>query len=99
MSNPIAGVSAPSSDNKRGTLRRRVAKSAKIAFGDFRFVHDCSLRDMTPDGAKIRVVATREIPDEFHVVFTTERMIRPAQVIWRRGDDLGVKFLGAATSL
>jgi len=86
-------------ENRRVSPRRRVAKAAKLAFGDFVFVRDCSVSDTGPDGARIRVDATHEIPNEFHLVLTSDRLMRKAQVVWRKEREIGVRYLGEARNL
>ena len=84
---------------KRGKPRRRVAKAAKITFGDFVFVRDCALRDISAEGARITVTAPHEVPDEFHLIFSADRTMRKVNVVWRRGNDMGVKFDGECRNL
>jgi hypothetical protein len=82
---------------KRAKPRRRVAKAAKITFGDF--VRDCALRDVSATGARITVTAAHEVPDEFHLIFSADRMMRKVLVIWRRGQEIGVEFDGELRNL
>jgi hypothetical protein len=82
--------------DRRGSLRRRVMKSAKIAFGDFIFVRDCHVRDVAPNGARIKVGGAHEIPDEFHLVVTADRSMRKVRVMWRTTDEIGVEYEGEA---
>jgi hypothetical protein len=84
---------------KRAKPRRRVAKAAKMTWGDFIFVRDCALRDVSPTGARVTVKAAHEVPDEFHLIFTTDRTMRRALVVWRRGEEIGVEFEGEVRQL
>jgi hypothetical protein len=84
---------------KRSKPRRRVAKAAKITFGDFVFVRDCALRDVSATGARITVTAAHEVPDEFHLIFSSDRMMRKVLVVWRRGQEIGVEFDGELRNL
>ena len=85
--------------NRRSTPRRRVSKAGKIAFGDFVFVRDCSLRDVGATGARVRVPASHEIPDEFHLILTGDRLMHKARVVWRSKGELGVEFKGPPQNL
>ena len=84
---------------KRAKPRRRVAKAAKMTWGDFIFVRDCALRDVSPTGARLTVKAVHEVPDEFHLIFTADRTMRRALVVWRRGEEIGVEFEGEIRQL
>jgi hypothetical protein len=97
MSDPSATLETE--ENRRAGTRRRVAKAAKLAFGDFVFVRDCSVRDVGPDGARLRIAATHEIPEEFHLVFVTDRLVRRARAVWRNESEIGVRYLEGARDL
>lgn len=84
---------------KRAVPRRRVMKSAKIAFGDFIFVRDCALRDVTSTGARVVVGGAHEVPNEFHLVFPSERRMRKVRVAWRREGEMGVVYEGEPVSV
>jgi hypothetical protein len=91
-------LEAAASD-RRVAPRRRVMKGAKITFGDFIYVRDCSVRDISETGARISVVGASEIPKEFYLVLMTERSMRKVHVAWRKGDTLGIIFEGEAENL
>jgi PilZ domain len=84
---------------KRAKPRRRVAKAAKMTWGDFIFVRDCALRDVSLTGARVTVKAAHEVPDEFYLIFSADRTMRKACVIWRRGEEIGVEFDGEIRNL
>jgi hypothetical protein len=86
-------------ENRRAAPRRRVAKAAKLAFGDFVFVLDCSVRDVGPDGARIRIASAHEVPEEFHLIFLTDRSMRKARAVWRTDVEIGVRYLEEASNL
>ena len=79
---------------QRTDPRRRVVKGTKIAYGDFVFVQDCTVRDLSTGGARIAVTAAIELPEEFFLVFTTDRILRKARVKWRKANEVGVTFEG-----
>ena len=80
--------------DQRSEPRRRVVKGTKIAYGDFVFVQDCTVRDISNRGARIAVSAAMELPQEFFLVFTTERVLRKSRVKWRKTGEVGVVFEG-----
>src|SRR4051794_126441 len=88
---------APS--DRRVGPRRRVMKGAKVSFGDFVYVRDCSVRNISETGARIKVQGANEIPKEFYLILITERTMRKVHVAWRKGDSLGVNFEGEAENI
>jgi len=80
--------------DQRTDPRRRVIKGVKIAYGDFVFVQECTVRDLSNSGARIAVTGVSSLPEEFFLVFTTDRTMRKARVKWRRVDEIGVAFEG-----
>lgn len=77
---------------RRKIPRARALKGAKIAFNQHRSVIDCVVRNLTDVGAMLKVPNTVGIPERFDFRFDNERKYRPARVIWRREDTLGVEF-------
>jgi hypothetical protein len=77
---------------RRKIPRARALKGAKIAFNQHRSVIDCVVRNLTDVGAMLKVPSTVGIPERFDFRFDHERSYRPARVIWRREDTLGVEF-------
>ena len=80
--------------DQRSEPRRRVVKGTKIAYGDFVFVQDCTVRDISSQGARVAVSSAMELPQEFFLVFTTERVLRKSRVKWRKTGEVGVIFEG-----
>ncbi|MFN4144137.1 PilZ domain-containing protein [Aestuariivirga sp.] len=86
--NPVA--------EKRGTRRVRVLKRVKAVLHNNRTVVDCTLRDVSPEGARLLCGDPAVLPNEFQLVFTSERQARDVRVVWRRPDQLGVMFVSEA---
>jgi hypothetical protein len=86
-------------DEKRKTARRRVLKVGKIIFADGMRVLDCTIRDMSDQGARLLIANTVGIPDTFHLFEKSSAMIYPSTVVWRQPSAIGVKFDGAASSV
>ena len=55
--------------------------------------------DVSVTGARITVTAAHEVPDEFHLIFSADRMMRKVLVVWRRGQEIGVEFDGELRNL
>lgn len=84
----------PHDPENRTTPRRRVLKGGKITYGNFLYVVDCTIRDMTAIGAKLRVGKDEKVPDTFFLISYPEAEICAAEVRWRRGLDIGIEFTG-----
>lgn len=83
-------------ENKRGTRRPRVLKDGKIVSMNLGSVVDCSVRDVSATGARIRCKSQNAIPDEFELLVLSDNWIRLAKVMWRRNDEAGLHFTGEA---
>jgi hypothetical protein len=54
----------------------------------------CVVHDMSSSGAKIRVDDPNTLPAKLRLAFTRDaRTGRSCQVVWRRGNSVGVKFV------
>lgn len=94
-SDPFSDIDRnPPPEQRRGAARHRVLKPAKIARIDAKSLVDCQLRDISETGARLRCAALAAVPNDFYLVFPTEGMRRLAKVCWRRGEEIGVHFVG-----
>jgi hypothetical protein len=85
----------PAAKQLRVALRQRTLKSAKIVLGNWCAI-DCTLRDVSETGAKIRVSDVTSIPAEFRLFTATDNMIRDVKVAWKRQGEVGVIFMSPA---
>lgn len=83
-------------EDKRVAPRSRILKGGKIVALNFGSVVDCSVRDMSATGARIRCNNQNDVPDEFLLLIQSDNWIRPAKAVWRRNDLVGVEFTGEA---
>ncbi len=86
-------------DDKRNAPRRRVLKEGKIVFADAMRVIDCTIRDMSQDGARLLIANTVGVPDTFNLYEKSTGLLYPARTVWRQSKALGVKFEGPATNI
>jgi len=86
-------------DDKRKISRRRVLKEGKIVFADAMRVIDCTIRDMSQEGARLIISNTVGVPDTFHLFEKSTGMLYPATVVWRQSTSLGVRFDAPPTSI
>jgi hypothetical protein len=55
-------------------------------------VHACCVRNVTNQGAGIRLIGLNILPSEFGISFDNFRTMRLCRLIWRDGDFVGVAF-------
>ena len=79
-------------EQKRSATRKRVLKGAKAVYGGYTFVVDCTLRDISEDGARLRVPASVTLPETFLLYMPDAQTIRSAQVLWRKAGELGIRY-------
>ncbi len=93
--NPPQAAPSHTFEEHRVAPRRRVLKSAKIVFDDWRAI-DCTVRDVSETGAKLQVGGAHTLPHKFRLLMVSENTIRPVQIAWKLNDTLGVAFTGPA---
>lgn len=81
--------------NKRKAPRQRVLKAGRILVSD-KATLDVSVRDLSSTGAKLLCANTHVVPETFRLVLPGDGTIRPAKVVWRKEDSLGIEFTGEA---
>lgn len=74
----------------RAAPRRRVLLSGKLAYGEGLSL-DCAIREESETGARI-IVGSHMIPRDVILVSVTKGVAYEAQVVWRRGKEVGLKF-------
>ena len=82
----------------RKAQRRRVLKTAKIIFNGKSSVIDCTVRNLSADGALLIVPSTMGIPADFELVLDGESRPIFCRKVWQRERQLGVLFSGGAVS-
>jgi hypothetical protein len=86
-------------DEKRKVPRRRVLKEGKIVYADGLRVLDCTIRDISEDGARLLIANTVGLPDKFQLFEKTSGLLYPASIAWRQPNSIGVHFDGPASSI
>ena len=81
--------------DRRSLPRRQVLKTAQIIVSQSS-VFDCAVRNVTTEGALIRVRSVMGIPDRFDLTIDPSDERHACRVIWRSLDELGVRFGTAA---
>ena len=78
--------------DRRAKGRTVVKRGAQIFFEGQTGIHACCVRDVTNDGAGIRLNGIYIMPSDFGVSFDNFRTMRRCRLIWRDGDFLGAAF-------
>lgn len=79
--------------NRRSEPRRRVARSATISAHDAPSPVPCVVLDISRGGARLDVHHSANIPQRFRLVIDLEGTERTCEVVWRRENSVGVKFI------
>jgi hypothetical protein len=78
---------------RRGWPRHRTLLGAKICYGPhFAISVDCTVRSLSARGASLRVLSTQPLPAHFVLLVILEATAYEAQIVWRRGDFMGVSL-------
>jgi hypothetical protein len=77
----------------RRSLRTRTLLKGKLSFGRGAFTVDCTIRDISGTGARVRVQPGAAVPAQVFLVHLRDRTAFEATVKWRRKDgQLGLKL-------
>lgn len=77
---------------RRSISRTTIYRGAKVFFSPQRGTTDCTVRNITNNGASIRVDGLNILPTNFELSFDNFRSSRKSRLIWRDGAFLGVAF-------
>jgi hypothetical protein len=75
---------------RRAVPRRRVLKAGAIAYDGGGTI--CTVRNLSPNGARIDLANPLGLPSSFTLVIRTDNIMRRCRPIWRSGNQLGVAF-------
>ena len=76
---------------QRGAQRCTTLKGGKIVFNAGRSTIDCTVRNLSSQGAKLQVASVVGIPETFDLLLQDGR--RPCRVKWRTLKELGIEFV------
>ena len=78
----------------RRQQRRRHVRIASILIGDAQAAIPCVILDVSIGGARLHVHEPDEVPDRFRLLQIASNEEHDCAVVWRRGNEMGVKFDG-----
>lgn len=78
----------------RKSVRKRVLLGAKVVSRDGIYSCDCSIRDRSESGARIKISSAVTIASPFFLVDHTSQVMFEANIVWRDVSQAGLEFLG-----
>ena len=81
-------------EERRRVPRIRTLKSGKIVTGARASTIECTVRNLSSDGALLLVPSLIAIPSEFELVLSGPTR-HTCRVVWRGDNRVGVEFVGA----
>lgn len=86
---------AKSEGDQRSAQRRRVLKAGLVAYNERHATLSCTVRDISATGARVRVDGSVSAPDTFDLIIQIDGLEASCEVVWRNGNEVGVRFLAA----
>ena len=80
---------------RRIKTRQRTLLRGIIIYADGIHTCDCTIRDLSEDGARLVLKSRQTIPSRFHLINFRSHMLHQAELMRAKGTELGVKLLSA----
>ncbi|MEO6395282.1 MAG: PilZ domain-containing protein [Devosia sp.] len=80
----------PDTEHRAGR-RHLTLKGGKMVFNSGRSSIDCMVRNLSAEGAKLKVESQIGIPDSFELVLSDSQK-HNCRVVWRKAKEIGVTF-------
>jgi hypothetical protein len=91
----MSDTAQPAAAERREEPRLRSIIAGRLMFNNGNTSVDCTVRNLTRAGAKLTVSAAVTVPDLFDLFIPQKGVTRRAKTRWRRGEELGIIFLGS----
>jgi hypothetical protein len=78
--------------DRRIANRQRVLRGAKIVYGNYMFLLDARIRDISATGARLKLTEATPVPPTFHLFMSDSQTICAAHLVWRNGQEIGIEF-------
>jgi hypothetical protein len=85
-------------NEQRAHQRTRSYLRGEIVHSGGRIRIECTVRDLSPEGARIQVAHDITLPDPFELQIPQRGMIEKSHIVWRHGDETGVHFVHDAAA-
>ncbi len=76
----------------RAEHRARTLKRGQVRIDGGKSLIDCTIRDLTETGAKLRFENVFPLPPTFELFIVDAKAIWPARSAWQKGTEAGVEF-------
>jgi hypothetical protein len=84
-------------EKRRGKRQSLAANAAIVRIENGQHIAACLVLDLSAEGARLRLKSLADIPKEFVLLLSNvSKVLRRCEVVWRRENDLGVKFVKAS---
>ncbi len=93
---PVRSIVKDSAEHRQNA-RMRLLKGGIIAFSARHATLPCVVRDISETGARLQVKQVSSVPDTFELIVELDGLEVAAEVVWRSGSEVGIRFLGALT--
>jgi hypothetical protein len=88
--NAVVGEYALAADRRRN-VRQRVLLGGKLAYLANNFTADCTVRNLSSDGALV-ITAAMPLPHDPFLIVTSRATAHRARTAWRDGERSGIAF-------
>ena len=79
--------------SRRQHVRQRSLLACRIVYGVCDIVVEGTIRDLSPEGARIKLPTLLLLPHQFRLIIGQDGACFEVEVSWRRGQELGVRFV------
>jgi hypothetical protein len=83
--------------DRRNERRLKILKAGKVLLSDWLSV-DCTVRDISPSGARLEFEGPVSLPGEFRLKLISADLTIPAVCAWQRRLEAGIRFTGVGTA-
>ena len=80
-------------DEQRQARRPRVLLTGRLVYGPDWLTLDCVIRDLTPEGARVKLAGPSMISDPLVLVEVNSGLAHQCEISWKRFPEIGVRFM------
>jgi PilZ domain len=85
-------VTPPRVAESRKTRRRRTLLGGRIVYSDGSFSCDCTIRDQSETGARVKLALHETVPARFFLIVKREGVAYEASIAWSTPPEFGLSF-------
>jgi hypothetical protein len=78
--------------DRRLYTRRRVLKGGKVFYNNFAMSMDCTIRNESEHGMRIKVDPLITLPSNFSLLNRKDGTMAEVHIVWHRDGEIGVEF-------